>query len=174
MEITKIRGATGDEVYSRVNSALEAGGFRLDNPRVNPTNVAFKVSLEVSVAGHNINPHAESRYQTFGGKPPRGLYRKGMHLGWQDWVWVNNTINDVLDDMKVSANVQSLKGKFVIRRGMQHFGERDWAEMRYTNVGSMMAPVYLEDAWRPAENRVLPEDVKRGVHVKPYKRRRRA
>ena len=172
MEITKIRGSTGPDVYNAVRQELESGGFRLDNSRVAPTHVAFKVNLEVSKVGHNLSPYAEAEPYFYSGKKKTGMYRKGMSLGWSDWVWVNNHINDVLDRMNVSANVQSLKGQFVVRRGMQRFEEADWEDNKYRNVGSIMSPIMAGDAWRPAENRVLPDAAARGVRVKPYKRRR--
>ncbi len=158
MEITKIRGATGQDVMSAIEKALIGGGFQVSNRRVGPTRVGFKVDLNTELAGHNISPHTG---------------RKGTSLGWNDWVWVNNTINDVLDEMNVSANAQSLHGVYVIRRGSQRFGERDWQEGAWRNVGSMVNPVYAIDAWRPADNRVLPQAFKRGVRVRTYKRRQR-
>lgn len=160
MEITRIRGATGDQVLDRVEKAIKAGGFRLANASAGPTWARMTFELETTLVGHNIHIGF------------RGSERRINKLGWDDFVWVNNTINDVLDEMKVSANAQSLKGKFVIRRGHTRFTEQDWEENKWMNVGSIMEPVMLAEQHRPAPERVLPEEFQRGVRVRPHKRRR--
>ena len=78
--------------------------------------------------------------------------RRGRILGWENWVEVNDAINDVLDKKDISANVKSLGGLFIIREGKDRKTESDWEERAYDNVGSIMAPVYRIDAWRPEED----------------------
>ena len=162
MEITKIRGATGDEVYNRIEKELGRAGYRTaGSARVRPTYVSFAVELETTKVGHNI--HIGYDYKE----------KRINKLGWDDWVYVNNLVNNVLDEMSVSANVQTLKGRFVIRRGTQRFSEHDWEEERSTNVGSVMQPVSLSEQHRPAPERVMPWDYMRGVRVKAHRRRKR-
>ena len=161
MEVTKIRGATGQQVYDRIESELGKYGFRIGlggSVNVRPTYVSFTVEL-ADDAGRNV--HIGYNYTE----------RKINKLGWDDWVFVNGMINRVLDDMQVSANVQSLKGQFVIRRGTQKFVEDDWADQRHRNVGSIMEPVSLFKQNQPSEERIWPLDYARGVRVKAHKRR---
>lgn len=49
--------------------------------------------------------------------------RRGRILNWDNWVEVNNSINDILDEKKVSADISSLKGKFRLREGAKRFAE---------------------------------------------------
>jgi hypothetical protein len=162
MEITRIRGATGEDVEKELVPELARGGFQLSNKRVGKTHFAFKIDLDTAMVGHNLSP-----YYT---------HRKGSFLGWNDWVWVNGKVNDVLDRMGVSANVQTLNGQFVIRRGTQRFDERDWEDNAYRNVGSIIKPIMAIDAWTPAEDRVSPDDAyyrgaRKEVHVRRSQRR---
>jgi hypothetical protein len=75
--------------------------------------------------------------------------RRGRILNWENWVEVNDTINDVMDKYNVSANASSLGGKFKIRQGTKRFGRDDWEELETENVGSIMNPVYRTEAWQP-------------------------
>ena len=63
------------------------------------------------VTGYNISPHTQ---------------RRGRILNWDDWVKVNNLVNEQLDNEKISANVSSLGGTFKIREGTQAMTESDW------------------------------------------------
>ena len=163
MEITKIRGSTGQQVFDRIGSELEKYGFRIGlggSVHVRPTYVSFTVEL-ADDAGRNI--HIGYGYKK----------RKLNKLGWNDWVFVNGLVNRVLDEMSVSANVQTLKGQFVIRRDTQKFTEDDWEDQKWRNVGSIIQPVHLVEQYQPSPERVQPQDYARGVRVrvKSYKRR---
>ena len=74
--------------------------------------------------------------------------RRGRILNWENWVQVNNKLNETFDRKGWSANIQSLGGKFRIRKGKQAFTEDDWEEFAYENVGSVMRPVTRREAWR--------------------------
>ena len=113
------------DVGRRTGSSIDITGCRLSQEYIDEY-------------GYNLSPYAEM----FGGK-----LRRGRILGWEDWVEVNDAINDVLDEQDVSANVQSLGGKFKIRRGRDRMRRDDWEDLAYENVGSMMHPISREDAW---------------------------
>jgi len=91
------------------------------------------VRLIPEKTGYNISPYSG---------------RRGRILNWDDWVKVNNTINKVLNKERISANVKSLKGKFIVRQGAKAMTERDWEHLKYENVGSQMNPIYWRDAWQ--------------------------
>ena len=82
--------------------------------------------------GYNISPYTG---------------RRGRVLGWENWVEVNNAINNVFDKFKLSGNISSLGGQFVIREGSKKFTEDDWEKKGYENVGSVISPVKRMDAW---------------------------
>ncbi len=162
MEITKIRGATGQQVYDRIEQELERAGYRISRAgsvNIRPTYISFTVEIETEKVGHNI--HIGYDYKE----------KRINKLGWDDWVYVNNLVNNILDEMNVSANVQTLKGQFVIRRGTQRFSEDDWEDQKYRNVGSVVQPVSLVAQNQPAPERVMPWDYMRGVRVKQHRRK---
>jgi len=68
--------------------------------------------------------------------------RRTRVLNFDQWRIVNHTINKVLDDYHVSANVSSLQGNFKIRMGLHKFEEDEWITNYYVNIGSTMYPVY--------------------------------
>jgi len=114
-EILKIKGASPSAVADAVVRALMARGFTLHAYPMSSTKVNISnVRVDPKVRGYNISPYTEHR---------------GSVLGWNDWVEFNNTVNDVLDSMGVSAKVQSLKGKFPIRDGTRRYVEEDWVRM---------------------------------------------
>lgn len=71
--------------------------------------------------------------------------RKARFLSWNDWVIVNNALNNIMDRLGISCNIQSLGGKFVIRKGFNAKGESEWHHLRFENVGSQMYPVTREE-----------------------------
>lgn len=76
--------------------------------------------------------------------------RRGRYLSWDQWVDLNDKVNDLFDINGVKADITSLGGKFVIREkddGRQT--ERDWSGVKHENVGSMMNPVPRYRAWVP-------------------------
>jgi len=77
--------------------------------------------------------------------------RKSSHLSWDNYLVVNQTLNELLDAYGISANITSLKGKFVIRRGMTTYTDSDWELLRWENVGSWMQPVRRDEQY-PNEN----------------------
>ena len=105
--------------------------FTADGKKLLMSNVRLG-DKKIEMEGYNISPYTG---------------RRGRILSWDNWVEVNNRINDVLDRHNVSANVNSLAGKFKIREGTKRFGEADWNEEGYSNVGSVMSPVSRRDAW---------------------------
>lgn len=78
-----------------------------------------------------------------------GKKRRGRILNWNNWVEVNDTINDVMDKFKMSGNASSLGGKFKIRKGTERMTEDDWSYQQGENVGSIMHPIAREDDWQP-------------------------
>lgn len=87
---------------------------------------------KIDEEGYNISPHTG---------------RRGRVLGWKNWVEVNSAINNVFNRQKLSANVSSLSGQFVIREGSESFTEDDWEDKATENIGSIMQPVMRVDAW---------------------------
>ncbi len=135
MEITRIKGERKDVIIVRLKNAIKNLGYDVSvEPADNKITVSdVRLSDKwVAKKGYNVSPYTG---------------RKGRILGWKDWVKVNNTINKVLDELGVSANVRSLHGLFMIREGEKKFTEVDWDERAYDNVGSIVQPVLRKDAW---------------------------
>lgn len=99
--------------------------------------------------------------------------RRGRYLTWDDWVEVNNAINQIFDDMKISANIKSLGGKFVIRKGDKAYTEDDWEDLAYENVGSQMRPMQRRDIYESEEEayRKTPSGKLVKTSVKPKKKK---
>ena len=135
MEITKISGATKEEIINRLESAFKKLGYDADIKRADGKITISNVRLSdrwIKEKGYNISPYTG---------------RRGRVLGWKNWVEVNNMINKVLDELGVSANVRSLHGTFIIRKGMRKYTEEDWEERAWDNVGSLIQPVPRKYAW---------------------------
>jgi hypothetical protein len=141
MEIRKIIGATTEEVGKNIKNALKKLGYDYY-----PTYTGKGIRLQdirlsedyIKKYGRNISPYTG---------------RRGRILGWYNWVEVNNAINNVLDKLHVSANVHSLHGKLKVREGKRRFGEKDWEEWGERNVGSIVRPVRMKEAWLPEKER---------------------
>jgi len=137
MRITKIRNADKGKIIDELNKDFKNKGYQA---YVSSTNGA------VSISGIRLSDEYVKKYG-YNRSPYTG--KRGKILGWRNWVEVNNTINDVLDRLAASANVNSMHGKLKIREGNRRFSEVDWEELAYQNVGSIIHPVYLKDAWLP-------------------------
>jgi hypothetical protein len=116
---------------------LRKQGFSFYTEVVSPYN-SFKIS-DVRLSeewtkkhGYNVSPYTGKR---------------GSILGWKDWVRFNNTLNNVMNRHRISANAQSLGGKFTIRKGGVPMTESDWEALAEENVGSMVRPVPRREAW---------------------------
>ena len=135
MQITKIRGATNREIYDSIEAGLSKIGMT--------ANLSTKTSSSVDVRNirnkdsHNVRPYSEIAGY--------GKSRRTNALTWNEWIKVNNTINDVLDSYNASANVHSLGGKFRIRAGTKRYTPDDWKTLGNENVGSMVHPVSRKD-----------------------------
>lgn len=135
MEITRIRGERKDVIIDRLENTIKNLGYDVT---VEPADAKIMISdvrlsdKWIAERGYNISPYTG---------------RRGRILGWKNWVKVNNTINKVLDELDVSANVRSLHGMFMVREGKKKFTEDDWEERAYDNVGSVIHPVMRKDAW---------------------------
>lgn len=127
-----------DGVMKLIQIGLLNEGYECNLNKLDGT--AFSLSgchlsdKRVEEKGYNISPHSG---------------RRGRHLGWKDWLKVNEVVNERLDMVGVCANVKSLHGKFVVREGKKVMTEEDWQEQARENVGSMISPVEREEAWRP-------------------------
>lgn len=126
-----------DAVRQQLSKELFTGGVYCSIDQTSKTSLNLsgcRLTKEyVDKYGYNISPYTQ---------------RRGRILGWEDWVFVNDAINNVLDRNTVSANVKSLHGRFVIRTGIDRFSESDWEDVKYDNVGSMVNPVNRGDAWQ--------------------------
>lgn len=135
MEVTRIRGESKEVIIDRLEKTIKKLGYDVN---VEPADAKIMISdvrlsdKWIAEKGYNISPHTG---------------RRGRILGWKNWVQVNNTVNKVLDELDVSANVRSLHGVFMIREGEKKFTEEDWEERAYDNVGSMVEPLQRRYAW---------------------------
>jgi len=92
--------------------------------------------------GYNLSPRLT---------PSGERQRRGRVLNWYDWVDFNETINDVMDNMRVSANVTSSDlygGRFIIRRGRDRADPSDWDELKEENIGRDYYPLFRPDLWK--------------------------
>jgi hypothetical protein len=137
MIITRIKGADLETIAEKIKSTYKKIGYdmfvSIEGKKIRLSTIRLGDKW-ISKAGYNISPYTG---------------RSGRVLNWDNWVHVNNTINKILDRLKVSANVSSLSGTFKIREGKKKFTKKDWQEHAYENVGSMVEPVYRIDAWQP-------------------------
>jgi hypothetical protein len=139
MEITRIKGAEPSVVAEELQRTLKTKGYD------NYSNVK---DSHITISDIRLS---DDYVQKYGMNKSPYSGRGGRVLGWRNWVEVNNTINEVLDKLGVSANARSLKGIFKIREGKTKFTEDDWEEHAYDNVGSIVSPVYRKDAWLPKD-----------------------
>jgi len=135
MEITKIRGATNREIYDAVESGLSKIGMK--------ANLSTKTSTAVDV--RNIRNKDSHNVMVRNELAGYGKSRRTSALSWNEWIKVNNTINDILDSFNASANVHSLGGKFRIRQGMKRYTPDDWESLGEENVGSQVSPISRKD-----------------------------
>jgi len=137
MKITRIRGATPEQVANGIRNSFTKLGYKanisVDGVAVQVQNVRLSDEW-VEKYGRNVNSWSG---------------RRGRYLGWENWVQVNNTINRVMDRLHASGNAQSLGGKFKIREGNRKFTRDDWDDLAYENIGSMVNPVYRKDQYLP-------------------------
>lgn len=71
--------------------------------------------------------------------------RKTNVLSWDDWVKVNNAMNESMNKFGISGNVSTLGGKFRVREGTDAKTEEDWEHLADENVGSVVEPVPRRD-----------------------------
>ncbi len=129
---------------SSISDKSKLGDIR-DRIQLRLKNMGYNAN--VSVSGNNvrlqtIRKRSYNLQKKFGDEG----YKRTRALSWDDWVKVNNGVNDVLDNLKINANVKSLGGKFDIRSKSEGRRERrDWDFLAGENVGSIMSPVARED-----------------------------
>lgn len=107
-----------------IESVTHKCSFRVTNIRL--------ADKKLQEDGYNISPYTG---------------RRGRVLNWDNWVEVNNAINEVFDEKKMAGKISSLNNQFKIRDGKTAFTEDEWEEKAYGNVGSQISPVYRKDAW---------------------------
>jgi len=130
MRFTRVKSPVPDERWQGALMTATSGFGFYGNVRHDP--FEFR-NIRVDPATRGYNVHART------GKRTRSL-------SWADWVEFNAVVNEVLDHFRVSANVSTLGGKFVIRRGKKAYTEDDWRDLKYENVGSMMQPMSREES----------------------------
>lgn len=136
MDITRISGAEPWKLAHEIDMKLKGDGISC----IVSTPTSSSIRLQecrltddyIKRHGYNISPYSG---------------RRGRILNWDNWVTVNNTINNVLDKHDVSANASSLHGTFKIRKGKKAFTDDDWQHLARQNVGSVMQPVSRRNAW---------------------------
>jgi hypothetical protein len=137
LQITSIKSQEPEVVAQRVEAALKSKGYSVQvgvkGRRVNISDVRLD-DKKLETEGYNLQvSHTKSGT------------RRTRALSWDNWVEVNDTINSELDSMNVSANVNSLGGKFKIRSGTTAYHEENWESLKYENVGSVMYPTARTD-----------------------------
>jgi len=89
-----------------------------------------QIRLNVNLWGHNRH-HSTNRRSTC--------------LSWIQWKIINNLLNAVFDKLKLSTNINSLSGSFIIREGKNAIIE--WTDKEYEIIGSLMNPIYRIDGY---------------------------
>jgi len=132
-------------LVNRLNRKLERQGIKCAvMPDTNKIEIARcrLTDKYVNKYGYNLSPRSEFSY---------GKQRRGKILGWYDWIDFNIAINDVMDDLKISANVDSRDtygGHFVIRRGLDSASPSDWDDLEWENIGHQDNPLFRPDLWK--------------------------
>lgn len=127
--------AAGVSMRLKVKNALER--------KINlSTKSRFTAEFELQGNGYDIHvkPIRLRAAKPYCGQHPGeclvgGPRRKGRWLEWEDWVEFNGLVNDVLDQLQVSADVWSVPpekmdqgSKMWIRRGTKRRVRYDWDE----------------------------------------------
>ena len=134
MEVNKIRGADVDAVANAVDAKIKGMGYAGWVNKKSGTSFDYRnIRKEKGIKNIMVSDAG------YFGQPSKG-YHRTKALSWNDWVKVNNAVNDVLDRLNVKANVHSLGGKFKIREGDLRYSESDWESLGEENVGSQMNP----------------------------------
>lgn len=131
------------DLTGAIQKALREKGFKVN---IGIKNGAISLSDIRLAQGHN------AQYSTIGSTDFQNLGKGAAHyrltgaLAWDDWVKVNDTVNDVLDKFHIQANVKAMHGKFDIRsKEAGRRSESDWSHLAGENVGSMVNPIARED-----------------------------
>ncbi len=133
--ITHVPSDVKGSVMESIGRMLKKKGYSVDVELYKGQIMLRNIRVDTDRRGHNWR-------QKWGD----GGYKRTNNLSWDDWVEVNDTVNDTLDKFKVNANVKSLGGKFDIRdRDEGRRNENDWSNLEYENVGSMMNPITRKD-----------------------------
>jgi len=144
MEIRKIRTIKNEKLdeYNLSNlcyvirEKFNLCGFNCDVDIKNSSKIRVsRIRINTNLWGHN-------RHAVTG--------RRGAYLSWTQWTITNNLINAIFDNMKLSANISSLSGTFLIRDGVKSIVE--WNNQQYDNVGSLMCPVSRVDVYDECVN----------------------
>lgn len=159
MEITRISGASTEEVQNALTEKLVGLGF--DFTILPRTSTSFEIR-DIRIAPERLQSEGYN-YRMFPyaagfSKHPR----RTRALTWDNWIEVNGSVNEVLDRMNVSANVKTLGGKFKIREGTHAYTAQDWSELGRENVGSQVSPITRRSA-------ILHESELEGRGVTPSK-----
>jgi len=148
------------ELQRDINERLKEKGYNVfvsikDDGSINLSDLHIS-EKRIQEKGHNI----QQKLQFGEGKETK--YKRTRALSWDDWVEVNDTVNDILDEHSIKANVKSLGGKFDIRDKTEgRRTETDWTNLQEENVGSIMYPITRSDYI------ITPEEAtERGIYLK--------
>ena len=122
-----------EELEKKLKDALKFKGYDAPISVVNST--ALNVGV-ITLTDAFIEKFGKNIQESTLGKS-----RRTKHLNYYQYVVVNKTINKVLDEMNVSADVKSWHDKLIIRKGKTSYSADDWEEFEYADVGSMMHPI---------------------------------
>lgn len=136
MEITNLRDSSGNRIRggSETCEQILRGLRRILVGLMFDGNVSSRGPLACSF--DILNVHISSEYARICGTNINERGRHGSFLNWDNWVDLNNAVNDLFDEMHLKANITSNGRTFIVRtleRG--RMTEREWQSARGRSSG---------------------------------------
>ena len=121
----KMKSSELEALVQTLLAKLEIAGFLTEGSVINSSSIKIGMRMKsfvinVQKLGYN------ARYNPYG-KSKKGYSRTSTPT-WDQRVQFNDMVNQVLNDLNISANVTS--GPFTIRKGLDNFDESDWEDQK--------------------------------------------
>lgn len=139
------------EFCEELSKTLNEMGFKATITINTRTQIKISnVRLQTDKWGYNISPYTG---------------RRGNILNFYQWALVNYAVNVECDLSGLSAKITSLNGHFEIRDGTVKKLYRNWEDMAFDNVGSVVEPIMRIEAWKPEDYAKFTEQYKKALKV---------
>ena len=129
MKFTKVKAIDGrkvnrGEVIEGLQAFLNEAGFLTDTWGDKSKLRRFRI---------DIKKHGYNRHTCTG--------RRTRSLSWGNWIDCNALVNEYFDNEGLTANISTLGGKFILRRGAEAYTAEAWEAIGGENCGSVINPI---------------------------------